>query len=296
MKNAGGKALFSILIPTWNNLPYLQLCVASIRKNSRFPHQIIVHVNEGADGTADWTRSQGLDFTATAENVGVARAMNLMAPLAKTDYLLYLNDDMYVCPDWDAPLWEEIQTLGHHKFYLASTPIEPVAKKGRIGPVFHDFGRAAGDFRETALLAEYKRFAKPDWSGAIAPPCVVHRELWDKAEGYSEVFTTGYATDPDFVLKLWALGARYFKGKGNSLVYHFARVSTRKLARGAGKRARKLLLEKWGVTQEELLAHYLHLGEPWRGELREIDSPPWHERLRAWFWRTKTRWQAHGRD
>jgi glycosyltransferase involved in cell wall biosynthesis len=38
-------AKFSILIPSWNNLAYLKICVESIRKNSMFAHQIIVHVN-----------------------------------------------------------------------------------------------------------------------------------------------------------------------------------------------------------------------------------------------------------
>jgi len=31
---------FSILIPTWNNLPYLQLCLESIANNSVFNHQL----------------------------------------------------------------------------------------------------------------------------------------------------------------------------------------------------------------------------------------------------------------
>ena len=51
--------LFSILIPTWNNLDFLKLCIESIRKNSCFQHQIIVYVNDGSDGTLDWVRSMG---------------------------------------------------------------------------------------------------------------------------------------------------------------------------------------------------------------------------------------------
>ena len=43
--------MFSILIPTYNNLEYLKLCIDSIKKNSNFKHQIIVHVNVGRDGT-----------------------------------------------------------------------------------------------------------------------------------------------------------------------------------------------------------------------------------------------------
>ena len=36
---------FSIVIPTFNNLEYLKLCIKSIRKNSLFDHDIIIHNN-----------------------------------------------------------------------------------------------------------------------------------------------------------------------------------------------------------------------------------------------------------
>ena len=43
--------MFSIVIPTWNNLAHLQLVLRSIREHSGQEHQIIVHVNDGRDGT-----------------------------------------------------------------------------------------------------------------------------------------------------------------------------------------------------------------------------------------------------
>ena len=52
-----GDEVFSILIPSWNNLEYLKLCIASIKKNSRYKHQIIVHANEGSDGTWEYLLS-----------------------------------------------------------------------------------------------------------------------------------------------------------------------------------------------------------------------------------------------
>ena len=43
--------MFSIIIPTLNNLEYLRLCIKSLRNNSNYNHQIIPHVNIGEDGT-----------------------------------------------------------------------------------------------------------------------------------------------------------------------------------------------------------------------------------------------------
>jgi glycosyltransferase involved in cell wall biosynthesis len=57
--------MFTILIPTWNNLAYLRLVVESIRTHSSAPHQIVVHVNDGSDGTLAWVREQGIEHTAS---------------------------------------------------------------------------------------------------------------------------------------------------------------------------------------------------------------------------------------
>ena len=94
---------FSILIPSWNNLAYLKLCINSILKNSIYNHQILVHINEGSDGTKEWIEQQtNIDFTYTDKNIGVCYALNSLRTLAEADYIVYLNDDMYVCPQWDA--------------------------------------------------------------------------------------------------------------------------------------------------------------------------------------------------
>ena len=90
---SGEQRRFSIIIPTWNNLPMLRLCVESLRKNSRFKHQIILHINEGKDGTREWAEANNIDYSHTASNVGVCLAVNSAATLANTDYIVYMNDD-----------------------------------------------------------------------------------------------------------------------------------------------------------------------------------------------------------
>ena len=98
------KPLFSILIPSWNNLPYLQCCVNSIRKNSTYTHEIVVHVNEGKDGTLEWVKSQGLSYTYSADNVGVCYGFNAPAALVTSNYIVLSDDDYYYAPGWDKAL------------------------------------------------------------------------------------------------------------------------------------------------------------------------------------------------
>ena len=77
--------MFSIIIPTWNNLDLLKLCIRSIRENSSHDHQIIIHVNDGSDGTLDWVLSQGITYSASPQNIGICLAVNEAAMHAKLD-------------------------------------------------------------------------------------------------------------------------------------------------------------------------------------------------------------------
>ena len=45
--------MFSIIIPTFNNLKYLENCLNSIKKHSKIRNQVIIHINDGFDGTLD---------------------------------------------------------------------------------------------------------------------------------------------------------------------------------------------------------------------------------------------------
>jgi glycosyltransferase involved in cell wall biosynthesis len=213
-------ARFSIVIPSWNNLPYLRLCVESIRRNSAMPHQVVVHVNDGSDGTLDWVRAEGLDHTRSESNAGVCFAVNAAAALATTDLIAYMNDDMYACPGWDSALLEAVERIGHERFMLSGTMIEPGGKTpGSIAP--RDYGEDPGSFRERDLLAEFASLPRADWSGATSPPTLVHRRMWDLVGGYSVEFSPGMGSDPDLSMKLWLAGVREFRGVGASRVYHF---------------------------------------------------------------------------
>ena len=113
--------MFSILIPTFNNLEYLKICINSIKKNSKFNHQIIVHVNEGTDGTLQYLKDNNIEYTHTKENVGMPKALNMASKNAILNYILISHDDFYYCPGWDTEFDKEINLLNHNKFYLSGT-------------------------------------------------------------------------------------------------------------------------------------------------------------------------------
>jgi glycosyltransferase involved in cell wall biosynthesis len=250
--------MFSILIPTWNNLKFLELCVRSIEKNSSFNHQIIIYVNDGSDGSLDYVKEKGLDFVHSPKNVGICFALNALRPLVKTDYIVYMNDDMYVCPQWDKYLWDEIQKMSDKMFFLSSTLIQPRTfySKSIIAPA--NYGETVEEFDEKRLLEEYATLPHHDWLGATWPPNIVHRDIWDLVGGYSVELSPGMYSDPDFSAKLWLAGVRLFKGVSKSRVYHFEARSTGRITKNNGS-AQFLL--KYGITSATFMRYVLHRDE-----------------------------------
>ena len=262
-------ALFSIMIPSWNNLKYLQLCINSIRKNSVFPHEIIVHINEGKDGSLDWIQSQpDISYSFSNENIGVCFALNSCRNLATTNYLLYLNDDMYVCPDWDKPIKEEIEAIGHKHFFFSTTAIEINAQSSCS--IEKSFGNSIESFNESALLETFNSLPMNDWQGSTWPPNIVHKDIWDLAGGYSIEFSPGMYSDPDFSMKLWKLGVRTFKGISRSRVYHFGSISVKGIKHNKGY---SRFISKWGMTSGTFSKYYLRRGDLFDGPLSTQPIP-----------------------
>ena len=249
--------MFSILIPTFNNLKYLKVCIESIKKNSKFIHQIIVHINEGSDGTIEYVKNLGIDYTFSENNIGMPKALNLASKKARQNYILISHDDFYYCPGWDQVFYEEIKNLKHNSFYLSGTMVGE-------GQVKFDAGADVSNFDEKKLLTNLKNIQTFNFQGTTKCPGLVHIDIWNKVGGWSEEFTPTGGDDTDFAMKLWETNVRIFKGLGKCSAYHFGSVTTRKkdkkLFTYLGSRGNKIFLKKWGFSINFFEKHYLKSG------------------------------------
>tara|TARA_B100000686_G_scaffold323872_1_gene379019 strand:- start:62 stop:898 length:837 start_codon:yes stop_codon:yes gene_type:complete len=256
--------MFSILIPTYNNFEYLKLCLFSIKKNSSKDHEIIIHVNEGSDGTLDYVKKFKYKYTYSKENLGLCSSLNLSSKICSSKYILYSHDDMYFCPEWDKFLIDEINTIKHDNFYLSGTMIEP-----NSGHIKFNCGETIEKFDEKKLLDNYKNINYYDHQGTHFAPHLVTKELWNKVGGFSEEFNPGIASDPDFNMKLWCEGIRIFKGINNFKVYHFSSITTRKKKKLVQNRGNQTFLKKWGITTKFFKKYYLKSKTKYNGPLTE---------------------------
>jgi len=249
--------MFSILIPTYNNIEYLKVCLESLKKNSKYDHQIIIHINEGTDGSLEFVKNNNLNYTYSKENIGMPKALNQSSKLAVFDYILISHDDFYFCPDWDVEFINELKNIDHKKFYLSGTMVG-------AGQVEFDAGDTINNFNETKLLNNIENIKTYDFQGTTKCPGLIHKDTWNDLGGWSEEFSPTGGDDTDFAMKLWNYDVRIFKGLGKSLVYHFGSITTRKKHKSLftylGSRGNKIFLLKWGFSINFFEKFYLQSG------------------------------------
>lgn len=245
--------MFSIIIPTWNNLPFLKLCIDSLRKFSKIDHEIIVHVNDGSDGTLDWVIAEGIKHSHTEKNIGVCMSVNHLVELASHEWVLYLNDDMVACPGWDTAFLDAIASNDTDLALYFSTLIQPKIGKNQH-MIERDFGSTPETFDAAGLLQHYLSEPRCDAEGAASQPTLFHRKWWQIVGGYSLEFSPGMSSDDDLLMKYWVAGCRHFRVVGASRFYHFVCKSTGRLRHTKGGR---VFVMKWGITQGDFYRKYM---------------------------------------
>ena len=259
--------MLSILIPTYNNYNYLKLCINSLEKNTEVKYEIILHVNDGSDGTLDYVKKKSFKHTSSEENIGLCSSINKIAKISNYEYLLYSHDDMYFCPGWDKALLNEIKNIGHNNFYLSGTMIEP-----NSGHIVFDAGNNFSNFNEQKLINNLDNLNYYDHQGSHFAPHLVHKSIWNKVHGFSEEFNPGMGSDPDFNMKLWKENIRIFKGINNFKVYHFSSITSRNNKKRKQNRGDVTFLKKWKISTKFFKKHYLKSKTRYRGPLDDPEK------------------------
>lgn len=102
----------SAIVPTWNRADLLRSILANLRQQTRPPDQIIVVDNGSTDGSHLVAREFGVDLSSFAQNRGFAAAVNEGIRRAQGDWLLILNNDVVLEPDWLARLLASAEQEG----------------------------------------------------------------------------------------------------------------------------------------------------------------------------------------
>ena len=169
---------------------------------------------------------------------------------------------MYFCPNWDKVFLSELKKLPENSdFFLSGTMVQPFESYINL-----DCGDNINNFDEQKLLSELPKIKFNDFQGTHWQPSLIPLKTWNKVGGFSEEFSPGLGSDPDFNMKLWKIGVRLFKGLGNCRVYHFSSLSLRKKTWNNGA---KTFLLKWGISIKFFKNHYLRSDQTFKQSLNE---------------------------
>ncbi len=260
-----GRLAVSVVIPAFNVAPYLEEAIASVRRQTVPPDEIIIVDDQSTDGTWELAQTLGATALRTGHNAGAGRARNLGIRASAGDVVAFLDADDI----WEPWHCEELV---------------------RLLQEFPDVGIVFGHVRTFGTRSEDQRRLLPHatpvnlWPAIVdqnyipQTACAVRRHLLMQVGGYDETFRR--AQDYD----LWMRLARM------TLVACTHRQTVRYRAQSnAGARSSRRNLEAQVDARAKLLATLVAEGSP--------DVPVVSTRFReAWAGLLQEAWRAADRD
>lgn len=246
----------TLIIPTYRNPKYLDLCLKSAVENRVDSNNHILVI---VDGYFDESREvlekyPDVLYLDLGENHGMQYALNAGVMQATTKYVFIINDDNVMPRKWDIRLMEEIDEQDSYmeSFVLTVDQIEPTGPGMFKFPVY-DLGKTVETFRYDEWLEYEFNNKEPlvDYDGHIFP-FVIEKKYYLACGGFDTFYNSPNICDWDFFLKLELLGFKFPRTRELRL-YHFGSVSTKKNAETPKFREREAQAFasyewKWGTS------------------------------------------------
>jgi GT2 family glycosyltransferase/glycosyltransferase involved in cell wall biosynthesis len=201
--------LVSVVVLTYNNLEFTRACLRSLVEESNWRNlEIVVVDNASIDGSREFLREwaeggPGRRVILNDANLGFAAGNNVGLAAATGDYLVLLNNDTYVTPNW-------VRTMVNH---LKRNP-----DIGILGPVTNNIGNEAKidihyddmEAMKRAAAAWTRRHAGIVFDlRTVAFFCVaMPRSTWERVGPLDEAFGIGFFEDDDYCRRVEAAGLR----------------------------------------------------------------------------------------
>jgi len=254
----------SIVIPVYNNFQYTELAIESIRKHTK-DFELIVVDNCSIDETEILRSDKDLTYIRNSENLGFAKACNIGASKANGEFILFLNNDVVVTPNWLEKM------LKHYRYFsnlgivgCKTNYISGYQQEGNEFAFGIDHPLLENFVNHKAELMSKEYFNRIRIFPRITGFCMLmKRELFIEVDGFDERYGLGNFEDDDICVKvertgcknaviddvwIYHFGSKTFEILGKNNVYFINNLCFEN---------EKKFKEKWGFEKDEWWEEYL---------------------------------------
>ena len=243
--------MISVIIPTYKEPEYLDLCLRSAFEGQDNENEIIVVV----DGFYELNKPildkyPKVKVLNLDSNKGLSVATNWGVYNATNDYVLIVNDDNVFPKGWDT----ELKPYLCKNRIVSPNQIEPKLSMFRQFHI-HDLGKNTKEF-DLYKFWDYENSLPtlpPDNTGCTLP-FAMYKYDYLAVGGWDIMYPSPHVVDWDFFLKCEYFGMEILRLYKH--FYHFASVSTRKTLEQSAESTRKEMLahkffhNKWDTPAE----------------------------------------------
>ncbi len=202
-KKSSKNPTVSIIIPCYNQYEYTKKCLWSILQNTNdVDYEIIVADDCSNDETKDISEHiKNIKIVRTKTNVRFLKNCNNAAKQARGKYVLFLNNDTQVMPNWLKPLVDLIESdkkIG----MVGSMLLYPDFSLQEAGGIIYPDASGCNYGRNslTPWADEYNYVKDVDYISGAA--IMLSRENWEKLGGFDETFSPAYYEDTDLAFRI----------------------------------------------------------------------------------------------
>jgi len=191
----------SVVVPNWNGMRFVGMCLDSLAKLDFEDYEVIVVDNGSADGSREMIEEQYPDvkLLKLPDNMGFAIACNEGIKASNAEYIVLLNNDIEVTPDWLRELYEGMER--HPKCGMGTTKMMFLDQRDvfyNTGDLFHSWSAGGGRGQGEKDVGQYE---KEDYVfGACAGAGIYRREFFNQVGLFDEDFFI-FAEDVDLNMR-----------------------------------------------------------------------------------------------
>ncbi len=219
--------LTSIIILVRNQLVYTAACLESIVRNTALPYELIIVDNGSDTETKEFLASfvervPNVKLLRSEENLGFAAGNNWGISVASGDYIMFLNNDTVVPPNW---LYRLYNCLAEHQSIGIVGPMtNNISGTQKVSQISYDPEGVLENVEEFEVFAKvfYQSHAKKRSivSRLVGFCMLAKKEVIDDIGGFDTHFGLGNFEDDDFCLRAQLAGYLCVKAE-DAFIHHF---------------------------------------------------------------------------